>query len=86
MDILHPLAAAESLGAARIHFMDFSLELLDAIGNFGVSGTGAIFQFHCPMARDNQGADWLQKDSLLANPYYGSAMLKCGELVAILKE
>jgi Cu(I)/Ag(I) efflux system membrane fusion protein len=33
---------------------------------------------HCPMALDNQGADWLQKDPELRNPYFGSMMLRCG--------
>ena len=85
MAILHPMSTADSLGAVRIHFMDFSRELLDAIGKFGVAGKEPLYHFHCPMARDNKGADWVQKDSLLANPYYGSSMLKCGELVKILK-
>lgn len=85
MAILHPMASADSLGAARLHFMDFSQVLLEAIGNFGVSGKEPLYHFHCPMARDNRGADWLQKDSLLANPYYGNSMLKCGELVKVLK-
>lgn len=85
MAVLHPMASADSLAAVRRHFMDFSLVLLDAIGDFGVAGKEPLYHFHCPMARDNRGADWVQKDSLLANPYYGSSMPGCGELVKILK-
>lgn len=84
MAILHPMASADSLGTARVHFMDFSLVLSDAIEKFGVAGAGPVYRFHCPMARGNKGADWLQKDSLPANPYYGKSMLKCGELVRVL--
>ncbi len=31
---------------------------------------------HCPM----KNADWLQQDETIANPYFGSAMLGCGEV------
>ena len=33
---------------------------------------------HCPMANDNNGADWLSKEKEIKNPYYGDKMLKCG--------
>jgi hypothetical protein len=35
------------------------------------------YQFYCPMVKKN----WLQPDREIRNPYYGSAMLKCGELI-----
>ena len=85
MDILHPMASADSLGAAREHFGDFTVVLSETIEKFGIAGESSVYYFHCPMAKENKGADWLQKDSVLANPYYGSTMLKCGELVRILK-
>ena len=31
---------------------------------------------YCPMAK----AHWVQKDGEVANPYYGSAMLRCGSI------
>jgi hypothetical protein len=31
---------------------------------------------YCSMAE----AEWLQKDDVLSNPYYGASMLNCGEL------
>jgi len=34
----------------------------------------------CPMARDDQGAHWLQYGEVISNPYFGSAMLRCGEI------
>ncbi len=34
--------------------------------------------YHCPMALDGKGGDWLQNNESLANPYFGSAMLHCG--------
>jgi len=35
------------------------------------------YQFYCPMVKQS----WLQPDKDIRNPYYGSSMLKCGELV-----
>jgi len=37
-------------------------------------------QFFCPMVPGG-GGDWLQADPKLLNPYFGSQMLTCGELV-----
>ena len=34
----------------------------------------------------SRGADWLQADDKLLNPYFGAAMLKCGEVKAIISE
>ena len=33
---------------------------------------------HCPMAFEDEGADWLQPQGQVANPYFGAAMLRCG--------
>ncbi|MCP4450592.1 MAG: DUF3347 domain-containing protein, partial [Planctomycetes bacterium] len=43
------------------------------------------YQFHCPMAFDNQGASWLQNVNDIKNPYFGDMMLKCGELTDVIK-
>jgi Cu(I)/Ag(I) efflux system membrane fusion protein len=39
-----------------------------------------LYVLHCPMANNNKGADWLSASSEVKNPFYGSAMLTCGEL------
>lgn len=33
---------------------------------------------HCPMAFEDEGADWLQAQGQVANPYFGASMLRCG--------
>ena len=35
---------------------------------------------YCPMANENKGAHWVQKEGEITNPYYGSSMLRCGTL------
>ena len=33
---------------------------------------------YCPVADNNQGAHWVQKDGQIMNPYFGASMLHCG--------
>jgi copper chaperone CopZ len=40
---------------------------------------------HCPMANDGKGADWLSKENIVKNPYYGSMMLSCGKVTETIK-
>jgi len=40
----------------------------------------AIYVQHCPMADNNNGADWLSTEKEIRNPYFGSSMLTCGEV------
>ena len=55
-----------------------------AIRVFGVEGTGPVRLFHCPMAFDDAGADWLQSGETTANPYFGARMFRCGSQKEIL--
>ena len=51
-----------------------------------VRGDQASEPFHqmfCPMVKGGAG-DWLQPDSTLLNPYWGSQMLTCGDVVRTL--
>ncbi len=40
---------------------------------------------HCPMANEGNGANWLSKENIVMNPYYGSQMLSCGKTVETIK-
>lgn len=81
MDVLHPMATAATLEETRGYFMEFTSILSEAIDTLGISGTVPILRFHCPMAKEGKGADWLQKDSVPANPYFGKAMSTCGSKI-----
>ena len=39
----------------------------------------------CPMADNNNGAYWLSKEEKVINPYFGSAMLTCGEVKQVIE-
>jgi Cu(I)/Ag(I) efflux system membrane fusion protein len=66
---------------ARIKFKPVSHAVL--VLSTRVRGARAerpFYHFFCPMVKQGEG-DWLQADDLLRNPYWGSEMLRCGELV-----
>ncbi|MGE4564853.1 MAG: efflux RND transporter periplasmic adaptor subunit [Victivallaceae bacterium] len=42
-------------------------------------GAVKYHRFRCSMALEGQGGVWFQAGSELENPYFGAAMLKCGE-------
>ncbi len=68
----------------RLVFADFSDTLYGAIQMFGTTGETIYYQF-CPMARDNKGGYWLSATKEIKNPYFGDAMLSCGENRAVIK-
>ncbi len=69
------------IAGARGSFLDLSNAVTELHETFGHAGDATYYQVHCPMARDNAGADWLQTEADVWNPYYGESMLRCGEIV-----
>lgn len=67
---------ATDLKTARSGFGDLSDSLI-AYLKATQSKNKPPYQFYCSMVKEN----WLQPDRETRNPYYGSAMLTCGELV-----
>jgi hypothetical protein len=39
-----------------------------------------LYKDFCPMANNNKGAYWLSEVKDIKNPYFGSKMLKCGNV------
>jgi Cu(I)/Ag(I) efflux system membrane fusion protein len=66
------------LDAQRTAFAPLSKALYQSIQQFGVTGLDAYYQY-CPMADNNTGAYWLSELQEINNPYFGEAMLGCGE-------
>ncbi|GGK40527.1 MULTISPECIES: efflux RND transporter periplasmic adaptor subunit [Flavobacteriaceae] len=66
----------------RNHFIHLSTHLTKAVEMFGVNET--VYQQFCPMVANNKGAFWLSKEAQILNPYFGDAMLKCGEVKQVI--
>jgi Cu(I)/Ag(I) efflux system membrane fusion protein len=73
--------SAKDIEGARSAFIQLSDSLYAVAKKFGTSGKQPILRFHCPMAAGGEGAYWLQNKPGTENPYYGSAMFKCGDQV-----
>ena len=71
---------AADFAAARIEFNKLSIEMMQLVKDVGVTGDTALYVAHCPMALGGTGASWIQADKTIANPYFGSKMLRCGSV------
>lgn len=80
-DLIHQMLAADTLDALRKpHFDALSQAMIDSVSKNPDSYTGELYQMHCPMVYSDHGADWLQTNSELKNPYFGAMMLTCGTI------
>ncbi len=77
---LHGIHHAEDIEEARIAFEEVSLSLEEVLVQFGVPQGVILYRIHCPMAFDDEGADWFYDEEVVLNPYFGSMMLRCGEV------
>jgi len=68
-------AQAPDIESMRLAFIPLSDEVAKA------DLPGGYLMAFCPMANNNQGANWIQKDGNLMNPYFGTAMQTCGTIV-----
>jgi Cu(I)/Ag(I) efflux system membrane fusion protein len=65
---------------ARGIFQKVSEAVIRLERRFGHAGAEPHRVAFCPMADENRGAAWLQTGETVKNPYYGEAMLRCGEI------
>ncbi|MDX5417763.1 MAG: efflux RND transporter periplasmic adaptor subunit [Hymenobacteraceae bacterium] len=85
MDLLPTLKSnAESIQKSRdlekqrTAFSPLSTHMIEAVKVFGIQHEVAYIQ-SCPMALGDKGAFWLSEVKDIRNPYFGDAMLACGE-------
>jgi Cu(I)/Ag(I) efflux system membrane fusion protein len=69
---------AKGLEAKRTAFEDLSTNMYQLVTDFGTTST--LYKQYCPMALNDKGAFWLSAQSDIKNPYFGDAMLTCGEV------
>lgn len=70
----------DELEKHRENFIYISEALIKTVAAFGIQGK-SVYVDYCPMANSDKGAYWLSTTEEIKNPYYGDAMLKCGEIV-----
>ena len=69
----------------RTAFSPLSDHLIDAVETFGTN-KNVVYKQKCPMANNDKGAFWLSEQKEIRNPYFGEAMLTCGETVQTYRE
>lgn len=72
------------IGKMRVLFKNISDQMVMLIKTFGGIDQ-LVFVDYCPMANNDQGAEWLSTEKEIKNPYFGASMLKCGEVKQEIK-
>ncbi|GAC1439593.1 MAG: hypothetical protein NVSMB63_05040 [Sediminibacterium sp.] len=78
-DELKGLMGEKELEAKRRSFQMVGQQLYDLIRTVQYDRAIVYHEF-CPMAFNEQGADWLSNSSDIRNPYLPKKMLTCGEV------
>ena len=73
------IAQSKDLKVQRAKFATLSAAMVDLAKTVKFSAE-PVYQQYCPM----QKASWLSNNKAIKNPYYGSAMLTCGNVKATL--
>ena len=74
------ISGNKNIEAQRKAFHGLSDEMIILTREFRISDNPVYVQY-CPMA----DASWLSSEKKIVNPYYGSAMLSCGNIKAEIK-
>lgn len=73
-----PLPVRENITDARKDFVRFSTAVTDVVRSKKVHLSANLRIFECTMAPGIGTGRWLQRETGAKNPFFGSAMLKCG--------
>ncbi len=80
----HKIQNSKEIGLQREAFLVLGKKLSEAITTLGIETEKKqpLYLEFCPMAHNNEGGYWLSYDKEIKNPYFGKAMLTCGEVKA----
>ena len=79
--LLVSLEATSDIKDLRTQFKPMSEEIGVLAKTFGFGEQLPVYELHCPMAFQGQGASWYQDTDQIRNPYFGSTMLKCADRI-----
>lgn len=73
------MAGTSDIAILRRELVQVSDRLEQALRRYPSNVTAPLFRVVCPMV-DGRTASWLARQEVVENPYYGAAMLDCGEV------
>lgn len=79
------MTGSEDIESQRRQFEFLSQAMIHTVKAFGATGK-ALYVQHCPMAANNEGADWISDEEAIRNPYYGDKMMTCGTVLEQLTD
>ncbi len=71
---------AKGLAEARVGFRELSRQVATVLRVFGNPTKDVLRLAFCPMALNNEGAEWVQRSDHIQNPYFGASMHSCGAI------
>lgn len=77
-DLAKELQGFDDIAKQREVFQKISDKMYGMVKEKG--SNHSLYYVHCPMAFDNKGAYWLSEEEEVKNPYFGDAMMNCGEV------
>ena len=81
---INSISKLNDIEKQRNEYIQFNLAFYESVKMFGLENTITYFQY-CPMANNDKGAYWLSSKKDILNPYFGDAMLSCGETKETIK-
>jgi Cu(I)/Ag(I) efflux system membrane fusion protein len=77
-ETIQQIADSKDISDQRLFFAAFNNTFYSSLKSFGLHQGTSYYQY-CPMANGDNGAYWFSNEKDIENPYFGDAMLKCGE-------
>ncbi|WP_343329829.1 efflux RND transporter periplasmic adaptor subunit [Polaribacter staleyi] len=77
------ISNTDDIKVQRTYFKNLSSNMATALEVFGIHEK--VYHLYCPMSDNNKGAYWLSKEEKVVNPYFGGAMLTCGEVKQVIE-
>jgi hypothetical protein len=74
------IAGSKDINAQRVSFQTLSQNMITLVKGAKLSSS-PVYIDYCPMKK----ASWLSAEQVIKNPYYGNAMLSCGNVSETLK-
>jgi len=80
--LVDQIVNTHDISIQRKLFINLSQRLTNVIKSLSIKmpNNEPLYIEYCPMVDDNKGAYWLSLEKEIKNPYFGKAMLQCGEV------
>tara|TARA_R110002049_G_scaffold190196_1_gene358845 strand:+ start:18 stop:1757 length:1740 start_codon:yes stop_codon:yes gene_type:complete len=83
LNMLEAISTNDNIENQRAHFVILNENIVPLTLPISTMEEKIYLQ-RCPMANNNKGAFWLSREKEIRNPYFGDAMLSCGEVKEII--